>query len=146
MIKKNFVRLSPEEYSKHMIFNHGWVVIPYRLIDDKSERRKLHGNWIKLISKHGAIYRVASFNGNMKGASASADPAQIVIDWVGWLNLYGLKDEVDPPLEIEIRKARLYELIFVYFKHPEPFNRLTSWVSLSFAALGVVVGYLLSKI
>lgn len=145
MIKKNFVRVSPEKYSEHMIFQHGWVVIPYRLIENKSERRKLHGHWIKLTSENGSIYRVASFNGNMKGTNGNDEPAQLVIDWVGWLRLHGHKDDVNPPLEVKIRKAKFYEMAIAYFKHPEPFNRLTSWVSLLFTLIGIIIGYLLSE-
>lgn len=145
MIKRHFVRLSPEEYSEHMIFQHGWVVVPYQLIKNRSVRRKLHGCWIKLTSKHGAIYRVVSFNGNMKEINADDETSQIVIDWVGWVKLHGYKDDVDPPLEIEIKKARVHEMIVAYFQHPEPFNRLTSWFSLFFTLIGIVIGYLLSE-
>lgn len=146
MIEKIFSRKSPKKHAEQAMYQNGWITIPYRLVESVSERRQLYGQWVKLESDKGSIYRIASFSGNMKGSLKNNEPAELVVDWSGWLELQGYADKVAETVQVRITKVRLYEKILIYFQPFDPYARLAAGCSLMFTLIGVFLGYFISVI
>ena len=104
---------------------------------DKSERRRAHGKWFRLKSAHGTSYRVLRFSANLTGAPPDT-PGEIVLDWPAWLELNGYADDVSGPLQLEITKARVWQLPQLAASHPDPAMRLSSMLGFVSVVLGVL--------
>src|SRR5450432_1713550 len=99
-----FTRTSPAAFAEKVGIPAGWFVISHRWMPLKPDRRKAHGHWYKIVSRHGTIFRILRFSTNLEG-SAETKRGQIVVDWPGWLELWGYADNVDLPAELEITRA-----------------------------------------
>ena len=135
-----FFRKSHQDYPENAETHIGWAIISHRNLPDRTLRRLTHGKWFKIKSANGTIYRALSFNGGLKGDAGNNNSADIVLDWVGWLNLHGRSDNVDHQLNLEIEQCRLWELFMVFCKHPDPFQRLSNIMSIITFFLGLVLG------
>ncbi|MHC3995717.1 hypothetical protein ACXWTF_12905 [Thiomicrolovo sp. ZZH C-3] len=114
----------------------GWFALSHRYVGDIKERRKMHGEWFRLKSKEGTIYRVLRFSPRLKG-SERKEEGQLLIDWNGWLDLNG-HDTKDDAIEIEIAKARPWEYFHLALSHPDPTYRHNSVLAIVGLALGAV--------
>ena len=136
MVHGSFQRVSPAAFAEKIGIPLGWFVISHRWIADKKLRRKYHGKWFKLSTESGAIFRVIRFSANL--TCTPSGPGQIVIDWPGWLDLFGREENVDGPVEISISPARWWEYPRLAISHPDPAMRLAGWISLLSLLLGIV--------
>lgn len=117
----------------------GWFVIPYNLMPEKKDRRKCHGRWFTIKSEHKKIYRVLRFAPDLHGTIKDDKQKDIVLDWVGWIDLCGRDENVDISLRLTISKTIFWErLICTGLKHPEPSYRLTTLLALISICLGLL--------
>ena len=141
-IKRNFKRLSPTALNENTGLAAGWCAISWRLISEekgisgKKKRRQAHGKWFKLSSKHGSIFRNMRFSGSLK--SDDDLPAQIILDYVGWLILTNEAEDIHAPIELTIKRAKWYERPQMAVSHPDPAFRLASWIALLSLSLGIL--------
>jgi hypothetical protein len=134
-VKSKFQRKSPAEFAEKTGVPVGWFVLPFPMIEEKEQRRKLHGKWCRLASEKGAVYRVIRFSPRLKSKSTTPE---IVLDWVAWLELNGRDENVQDPIEISITKANPLQILFAAVHHPEPGYRIASWLALVSVGMGVV--------
>lgn len=133
----NFERKSPASFADKIGIPNGWTVVHYRHIPEKSVRRQTHGEWFKISSPLGSIYRVLRFSGNLK-KGGDFKTGQIVLDWLGWIDLHDRYEDVDGPIYLWARKAYFWELPIAYARHPDGAIRLASWLGWASVVLGAV--------
>lgn len=134
-----FTRVSPAKFAEKIALPVGWFVVRFNQMKDKSARRKSHGKWFSIKSDRRAIYRMLRFSVNLKGSSASGNP-EMVLDWVGWIDLYDRDENVDAPLRLKISRVPWWKLPRVYLQHPDPAVRLSSylgWTSITLGAISI---------
>lgn len=148
---KNFIyegaciRKSPESYAV-MSVPLGWVVLPARAIINAPDRRRLHGQWVVIKSKHQTIFRIVAFNGGLEILDLQESAAQLVIDWMGWVELHDYDGDTNAPLDLTIEKAHIWQIMSGYLRHADPAYRLSSWATVLTTLISVVIGYILGKI
>ena len=135
-VDKTFNRKSTIGSVQEIGLPHGWFAISHLLVPKMTERRRLHGKWCKLTTNKGTIYRVLRFSPHLK--STSEDAADIVLDWVGWINLNGQDEKINTPLQITIEESRWFEIPKQALGHPEPSYRLASLIALISLCLGLL--------
>lgn len=100
----------------------GWFAVSHRFESDASRRRRLRNKWVRLKSDYGTIYRVLRFAPNLAGGPAAA-ASDLAVDYQGWWELQGLNVPELKELSIEIRQARLWEIMVAHWHHPDPAQR-----------------------
>ncbi|HUW29349.1 MAG TPA: hypothetical protein VMV97_12145 [Sulfuriferula sp.] len=136
-MKAQFTRVSPAAFLEKIGIPAGWFVISHRWMPEKSNRRLSHGRWFKIKSTHGEVFRILRFSASLEG-SPKAGSGQIVIDWPGWLDLFGRADDVDGPIELEFSEARWWQFPRLAVSHPDPTIRLSGLLGLLSVVLGVL--------
>lgn len=117
----------------------GWFVINNNLIPKKEDRRKYHGKWFTIISDHKKVYRILRFAPNLHGSLNDEKHKDILLDWVGWIDLCGRHDDVEIPLQLQIRKSNLWErFICAGLSHPDPAYSLSTKLALISVLLGLL--------
>jgi hypothetical protein len=117
----------------------GWFVLPFNLMPKKDDRRYYHGQWFTIKSEHKKIYRVLRFAPKLHGSLKDDNHKEILLDWVGWIDLCGKDEEVEIPLILRITKSTLWErLICAGLNHPEPTYRISSKLALISVILGLL--------
>ncbi len=116
----------------------GWFALPFNLMKTKEDRRKNHGKWFTIESKNKKIYRVLRFAPHLHGTVNNKEQKDIVLDWVGWIDLCGRDEEVDISLDLKISKTRIWEVLFAGLMHPEPSYRLSTLLALLSVILGLL--------
>ncbi len=134
MLTATFSRSHKGELIKDL--PQGWFAISHLFVEDKTARRKAYGQWHRIKTTHGTIYRVLRFAPNLKG-SAKQGEGEMLIDWNGWLSLTGLGG-ADDSLEVEVEKAAWWEYFHLAFSHPDPMYRYNATFAFVGFALGVV--------
>jgi hypothetical protein len=109
----------------------GWIVLRHDHLETKTERRETHGRWVKIRSDKGTIYRIIRYSGSLGRDN-------IVIDYLGWIELQGREDEIQVSYPITISTVRWYETPILPFKHIDPGIRLSSYLG----GLSVILGIL----
>lgn len=145
-MKGTFNRVSPAAFAERIGIPLGWMVISHRWMPDKSERRHAHGKWYRLKSNYGTSYRVLRFSANLAGAPPETI-GQLVLDWPAWLELNGYADDMSSQLQLEITKARFWQLPQLAASHPDPAMRLSSvlgFVSVVLGVLSIVLAFALT--
>jgi len=145
-MKGTFKRVSPAAFPERITIPLGWMVISHRWMPDKSERRRAHGKWYRLKSNYGTSYRVLRFSPKLAGAPPNIT-GDLVLDWPAWLELNGYADNVSGQLQLEITKARLWQLPQLAASHPDPAMRLSSllgFVSVVLGILSIVLAFALT--
>lgn len=104
---------------------------------EKSSRRLTHGRWFKIKSEEGEIFRILRFSASLEG-SPNSGKGQIVIDWPGWLDLFGRAENVDGPIDLEFSEARWWQFPRLAVSHPDPTIRLSGLLGLLSVALGIL--------
>lgn len=126
----------------------GWFVLPFRLMPKIDERRKYHGKWFTIESEQQRIFRVLRFAPNLHGSIKDNNPKDILLDWVGWIDLCGRDEEVEVPLQLKISKSTLWQkMVCAGLKHPEPTYRFAyglALVSVGLGLLSILLAILLS--
>jgi hypothetical protein len=127
--KRTFSRVSPVDFFENGGAPMGWIVVRHSHVGTILERRRTHGRWVKVTSAKGKIFRVLRYSVNL--------PAnEIVMDWAGWIDLQGRKDEESDTLALTIVTARWWHFFIIPFRHVDPAYRLSAWL----AALSVILG------
>lgn len=135
MITTRFTRVPPTAQTETLPL--GWVAISHRYVDDVKQRREMYGEWYRLKSKEGTIYRVLRFSPRLKG-TANAEEGQLLIDYNGWLELTGHSPKRNESVEIEITKAKRWQYMQLSLSHPDPTYRHNSVLALIGVGLGVL--------
>lgn len=135
-IDRIFKRLSPAELGEQVTLPAGWFVISFRHVPGKDVRRKLYGKWCKISSESGSIFRVLRFTGNL--AFALENPAEIILDYSGWLELTGHDEDTKKEIELKIRRAKWYQYPSCAHSHPDPSYKLANWIALLSLGLGLL--------
>lgn len=135
----SFSRKPLGELKEKMPVPAGWFVIPYNLMPDKKDRRKYHGKWFTIESDNKKIYRVLRFAANLHGTTNNDEQKDIILDWVGWIDLCGRDEDVEIPLKLKISKSNLWQkYICAGLNHPEPSYQLSSILALISVILGLL--------
>jgi len=132
-----FSRKSPVNFFNDTNSPIGWTVVSHRWVTEKKERRNTHGRWHKISSDNGSIYRILRYSVNLKGSNKTNN-GEIVLDWIGWIDLYGREEEVNEPLNLKIKTVKWWEIIFCGFSHPDPSYRLATLLAVISVGLGVL--------
>jgi hypothetical protein len=138
--QRSFKRTSPASFAEKVGLPMGWIVVRHDHVAEKLKRRKTHGRWVSIKSTKGKVYRVLRYSVNLP-----AD--QIVMDWVGWIDLQGRTDQETEEVQLTISTARLWEHIVIPFKHIDPGYRMSAWlgaISVALGALSVILSVVLS--
>jgi hypothetical protein len=139
-----YFRKSPESYKDISDVPLGWIALTHKLLPSGTKRKKAHGQLVCIETEDSKIYRAVMFNGSLEGNNLDRkNTTDIVIDWMGWIELHNYAEDVDKPLFLTIRTAKAYELVIAYFMHPDPFYRLQSWITF---ISSILVGYLLGRL
>ena len=138
IITEKFERKPLGSISEKQPVPNGWFVIPFRLMPDIKNRRKYHGKWFMIKSNHAKIYRVLRFAAGLNGARNKNVTSDILLDWVGWIDLCGRDEETDIELELTISHIPFWRQIFAGLKHPEPSYKLSVVLALISVILGIL--------
>ena len=132
-----FTRISPAEFAEKVGIPAGWFVISHRWMGDKKQRRLSHGKWFKIKSEHTTIYRILRFSPNLEGGPKQ-NTGQMVLDWPGWIDLWGRAEDVDRALDLEFTEAKRWEYPKMAMSHPDPTHRLAGELGLLSVFLGLL--------
>ena len=132
-----FRRVSPAAFAERVGIPAGWVVVSYRWMPDKSQRRRSHGRWFKIESEKATVFRILRFSAQLSG-SPKVGHGQLVVDWPAWLQLHGYEDNVDPPLELKFTRVGWWAFPILAISHPDPTIRLTGALGVLSFGLGVL--------
>lgn len=135
-MKGLFKRVSPAAFADKVGIINGWFVISSRWMPDVKERRLFHGRYFKIKSDKGTVYRILRFSPQLK--SKDSEPGEIVIDWVGWLDLWGREEAVDGEIELKFSKVRWWEFPFYAASHPDPAMRISALLGIWSVVLGII--------
>lgn len=138
--RASFERVSPAKFAEKVGLPLGWIVVRHSHVDAKIKRRETHGRWVAIKSDKATIFRILRYSVNL-GAN------QVVMDWVGWIDLQGRTDEEADAVELTITEARWYQLLVIPFRHIDPGYRLSAWlgaISVALGALSVVLSIVLA--
>lgn len=136
-MKGNFTRVTPATFAEKVGIPAGWIVISYRWMPKKLDRRLAHGRWFKIKSGEGEVFRILRFSVNLEGSPASGS-GQLVIDWPGWLDLLDHAEDTDGPIELEFSEGRWWQYPRLAISHPDPTIRLSGMLGLLSVALGIL--------
>lgn len=120
----------------------GWFALPFRMMPDIKDRRKFHGRWFLIECGNIKIYRVLRFAGNLKGTVRNDDTKEILLDWIGWIDLCNRDEEVDVELKLKISPISFWKYISAGLHHPEPSFKLSvilACISLFLGLLSVLL-------
>jgi hypothetical protein len=137
MIKGNFTRLASTSNPALESIALGWFALSHRWLEDKQQRRKLHGTWFRITCEGRRCYRAFKMVASLKG-SAGADAGDICVDWSAWLSLDGYNEKPRDELYLEIEPASWVDIPAIALSHPDPAHR----VAAKFAILSVGLGIL----
>lgn len=129
--KHAFRRVSPAKFAEKIGLPQGWVVVRHSHVEGKASRRAVHGRWVAITSDKGTIFRIVRFSVNL-----STD--QIVMDWVGWIDLQGRSEDEADQVDLTISTASWCQLATIPFRHIDPGYRLSAWLGLISIALGAL--------
>lgn len=132
-----FERIAPAAFAEKVGIPLGWIVVHYDHIPAKADRRIAHGEWFEISSGRAKIYRLLRFSPNVKKGGAATN-GEIVIDWIGWIDLYVRDEEVAGPILLKLRRVPWWKRPWVYLKHPDPAVRLSGWLGWASVILGVI--------
>lgn len=137
LIKGEFDRKSPINFFRDTDVPVGWFVISHRWVEGKKNRRLTHGKWHKIISNEDIIYRILRYSINLKGSNRT-NKGVIVLDWIGWIDLHGREEDVDHPINLEIKTVKWWELPKCGLSHPDPAYRLATRMAIVSILLGII--------
>ncbi len=138
-----FTRVSPAAFAEKVGIPLGWFVISHRHMPVKSRRRIAHGRWYRITCDGYSIYRILRFSPNLRYDMNGE--CEVVLDWVGWLDLHGRADNVDGSISLEIEELPAIFTPLMAITHPDPTYRLMGWLSLISLALGILSIFLAFK-
>src|SRR5947207_13631074 len=86
----------------------GWFAVSNSLLE-KSERRIGHGQWHKITGERYSIYRILRFSTSVIPPQNNTD-GEIVLDYVGWIDLAGRITNIPTSMQLTVRRARFWEV------------------------------------
>ncbi len=128
-----FSRVSDRQVRGSYNLDMGWIVLRHDHLETKTERRKTHGRWVKIKSDKGTIYRIIRYSGSLERDN-------IVIDYLGWIELQGREDEIEVSYPVTISSLEWYEYLNPLFKHIDPGIRLSTYLAFGLGGLSVTLG------
>jgi hypothetical protein len=121
----------------------GWFAISTEIEEDVAVRRAGTGKWWRIKSEKGVIYRTLRFSSIR---DLIQDPEtnnrKIVLDYDAWVSLYGGAENLDLPLNLEIRRINRLIAFWALYTHPDPAVRIAAWLGYISVALGLL-GFIL---
>lgn len=139
-ITGKFKRVSPASFAEKVGLPQGWIVVRHDHVATKLERRRTHGRWVAVRSAEATVFRILRYSPRLPAGD-------IVMDWVGWIDLQGRTDDEVEAMDITITLARWDQLPFIPFRHIDPGYRLSAWLgalSLGLGILSVVLSVVLA--
>ena len=136
-MKGVFDRVSPAQFAEKVGIPPAWLVVSWRWMPGKSERRRQHGKWYKIRSPDAAIYRVLRFSSNL-GGGPKQGTGDIVLDWPGWIELSDFAEDTSLRLELELTPVSWWEYPRCAISHPDPTHRLAGELAVLSVALGLL--------
>ncbi len=117
----------------------GWFAVTWRLIPDKSTRRKAHGKWHKISNTENgkSEYRILRFKPTLKGSDTKED-YEIAIDWQAWVKLNDYSGDEKKTLNLKIKEIPRWQYLFMANKHPDPVYRVAGSLGLISLLLGII--------
>jgi hypothetical protein len=118
----------------------GWLALSHKWLDGKENRRLSRGRWhrVECPSTKKVIHRSLRFHPNLKGPAEQ--PAEIWIDWDGWLVLSGRSPDEEQELDLRISAARWWEWARLHETHPDPSYRLAARIAWILGILSIALG------
>ncbi len=138
-ICREFIRAAPTALGERTELPLGWCAIYWRFIDGidgMAERRKQHGRVWRISCDNRSIFRILRFSGNLQYAAGS--PAQIAVDYLGWLVLCDHEENLEASRKLSLRPAAWYECPLFAFKHPDLTYQLATWIAVISLFLGLI--------
>jgi hypothetical protein len=129
--RTRFTRVSPAKFAEKVGLPMGWIVVRHTHVESKLTRRKTHGRWVVVKSDKATIFRILRYSVNL-----AAD--QVVMDWVGWIDLQGRTDEEEDAIMLTISSARWHQLIVIPFRNVDPGYRMSAWLGAISVGLGIL--------
>src|SRR5690606_23980168 len=120
-------RVAPAAYAEKVGIPPGWIVVHHGHAPAKVDRRKAHGEWFEISTDRGQIYRMLRFSPRLLKGNATT-PGQIVIDWIGWIDLHDRDEDVQSSISLRVRRLPRWKRPRAYLKHPDPAIRLSGWL------------------
>lgn len=136
-IEGMFERKSPASFAQKVGIPPGWFVVSHRFFPDAKKRRSLHGSWFKIASDKGTIYRIIRFSPNLPGG-INKEVSAVVVDWMGWIDLWGREENVDQEIELRFSKVSWWMYPYMAFSHPDPTHRLAGELAILSVGLGLL--------
>jgi hypothetical protein len=133
----DFERISPASFAQSVGRPIGWFVVHYGHIPIKRDRRWSHGVRFSIKSEKDTIYRMLRFSPRVRKNNPKGH-AEIVLDWIGWLDLNGRDDIVDESIRLTVKPVPWWWRPRVYLSHPDPAIRLSAYLGWTSVALGLV--------
>jgi len=124
-----FKRVSPVNFFERGGPPLGWIVVRHTHVDKTADRRRTHGRWVEVRSRKASVFRLLRYSVNL-----AAD--EIVMDWVGWIDLQGRTDKESDALALTIKMVPRWRYLAMAFHHVDPAYRLSAWLG----AISIVLG------
>ncbi len=127
----------------------GWFALSHYLVPVKRDRRTARNVWYRIASVDSqndvqCIYRVLRFDPTLIAGSQEQDkPAEIDVDYQGWIELSGFAEKKPKTLQLLITRATAIGIVRGMLHHPDPSIRVASWlaaISVILSAVGVGLG------
>jgi hypothetical protein len=128
--------VTPAAFAEKVDLPQGWCVISYRCFSDRKFRRHAHGRWFQIKSDQGCVHRVLRFSAKLRAPKKTT--GEIVLDWVGWLDLNGRDENVDEPLKLRISPVAWWRTPLMAKAYPDPTVRLAAMLGLISVGLGIL--------
>ena len=132
-----FSRVPPADFAEKVGIPLGWIVVHHAHVPTKADRRKAHGEWFEISSDRGTIYRMLRFSPRLLKGNTTT-PGQIVIDWIGWIDLHDRDEDVQSSILLKVRRLPWWNRPRAYLKHPDPAIRLSGWLGWTSVILGAI--------
>lgn len=136
-MRASFRQVPPTAIGDKTNLPMGWMVVSSRWMPNKAERRHAHGKWYRVKSTDGKCFRVLRFSPNLTG-SPDQESGDIVIDWAAWLQLNGYAEELPRSADLQLTRARWWQIGGLAAAHPDPAIRLSSMLGLLSVVLGAL--------
>lgn len=121
----------------------GWVAVSHLCVEDKKDRRTAYGRWYKIDNLRGdmCIYRILRFSPNLESPTTDG-PAQVVLDWYGWLKLNNWPEDPPKKLQLRFEPCNTWEKIKAAWFHQDQSYRLARRIAISLGTVSVLLGIL----
>ena len=115
----------------------GWFIVSHHWVTPITQRRLGHGKWHKITAGDHSVYRLLRFGTQLTGTPTTG-AGEIVIDWIGWIDLNGRSPNVAQPLNLTIEEAPWWKWLSCAWSHPDETYR----IAIGLAVISIVLSVL----